>query len=266
MGFVAADSSRRRHGFPDLVKRTLTIYATNERSGRRRLAMLDTIILLTGAIEQPAFSALLLEQNPLLTIVSILSAAELYDLDPELLERARLIAFTTSVIVPQFILAQLRYGAYNFHPGPPEYPGWAPAHFALYNRATVFGATAHVMVERVDAGSIIAVQRFEIPPEAGVAVLEGRAYAHLARLFWTLSKALATQAEPFAELPEHWGRCKNTRRGYADICDIPLDISKEDLQRRLEIFGENQFGMSPAIRLHGVEFRAVSPEPARRSA
>ena len=41
------------------------------------------------------------------------------------------------------------------------------------------------------------------------------------------------------------------------MCDIPLDISKGELERRLEIFGGNSFGVSPSIRLHGVEFRAV---------
>jgi hypothetical protein len=238
----------------------------NRAGGKRRLAMFDTIILLTGAVEQPVFTTLLLEQNPLLKIISILSAAELYDLDFDLLQQARLIAFTTSIIVPQFILSQLRYGAYNFHPGPPEYPGWAPAHFALYDGASRFGVTAHAMVQKVDAGPIIAVDRFEIPTGASVATLEGCAYARLARLFWSLSKALATQTDPFAELPIRWGGRKNTRRGYADICDIPLDISKEDLQRRLEIFGENHFGISPAIRLHGVEFRAVHPGLEQKSA
>jgi hypothetical protein len=45
------------------------------------------------------------------------------------------------------------------------------------------------------------------------------------------------------------------------MCDIPLDISREELERRLEIFGDNHFGMTPTIRLHGVEFRAVRSEP-----
>jgi methionyl-tRNA formyltransferase len=222
--------------------------------------MFDTIILLTGAIEQTALSALLRQYNPLLTIIPVLTASEFSDLDPDILRRARLIAFTTAVIVPSFILSQLRYGAYNFHPGPPEYPGWAPAHFALYEGATGFGVTAHTMVEKVDAGAIIQVDRFEIPAETSVVALEGLAYAHLARLFWHLAKALATQAGPFQELPIRWGQRKNTRRGYAAICDIPLDISKEDLHRRLEIFGENHFGMAPTIKLHGVEFRAVRRE------
>ena len=62
-----------------------------------------------------------------------------------MLARARLIAFATPVIVPGRILASLGYGAYNFHPGPPQYPGWAPAHFALYEQANEFGATVHAM-------------------------------------------------------------------------------------------------------------------------
>ena len=227
--------------------------------------MYDTVILIAGALEQPVFQELLLEHNPLLTIIPILTASDLSDLDPGIFQRARLIAFMTAVIVPPSILAQLRYGAYNFHPGPPEYPGWAPAHFALYEGATEFGVTAHVMVEKVDAGPIIEVDRFDIPRGFSVVELDGRAYAHLARMFWSLSKALATQTEAFEELPTRWGQRKNTRRRYAAMCDIPLDISKDDLHRRIRIFGENHFGVSPTIKLHGVEFRAVHPELERKA-
>lgn len=50
----------------------------------------------------------------------------------------------------------------NFHPAPPEYPGRGGASRALYDGAASFGATAHRMVARVDAGAIYAVERFEI--------------------------------------------------------------------------------------------------------
>ena len=43
------------------------------------------------------------------------------------------------------------------------------------------------------------------------------------------------------------------------MCDIPLDIEREEFERRLKIFGSNHFGVLPTIRLHGVEFRAVIP-------
>jgi hypothetical protein len=46
------------------------------------------------------------------------------------------------------------------------------------------------------------------------------------------------------------------------MCEIPLDIQKSELDRRIKIFGGNHFGISPTISLHGVEFRAVVPAQA----
>ena len=221
--------------------------------------MFDTILLLAGAPEQSVLPLALRGHNPLLTVIPVGSAAELAALDSDLLSRARLIAFVTAEIVPPSVLARLGYGAFNFHPGPPSYPGWAPAHFALYERAKEFGATAHVMVERVDAGPIVDVARFPIPSNISVLGLEGLAYAHLAQLFWRLAKSLATDPQLPAALPVRWGSKKYSRRAYRAICDIPLDIPKDELDRRLMVFGGNHFGICPTINLHGIEFRAVLP-------
>ena len=139
--------------------------------------------------------------------------------------------------MPARLLDRLGHGAYNFHPGPPTYPGWAPAHFALYARAVEFGATAHVMAARVDEGPISAVETFPIPRDTSVASLEGMAYARLAYLLWSLAKPLATCGEPFPELNLRWTGRKNTRRDYAALCDIPLDIQRDELDHRIEVFG-----------------------------
>src|ERR1035437_6255581 len=227
--------------------------------------MFDTIILLAGEAEQVALPPVLRGHNPLLTLISVGTSAELAALNADLLGRARLISFVTPEIVSQSILARLSYGAFNFHPGPPGYPGWAPSHFALYERATEFGATVHVMVEQVDAGPIIDVALFPIPADISVLGLEGLAYAHLAQLFWRMAKALATDPEPPPTLPIKWGSRKYSRRAYRAVCDIPLDIHKDKLERRLKSFGGNHFGMCPTINLHGIEFRAVLP-PTRQSA
>jgi hypothetical protein len=88
--------------------------------------------------------------------------------------------------------------------------------------------------------------------------LEGLAYAHLARLFWRRAKALATDPAPLPQLPVQWGARKYSRRTYRSICEIPLDIPKEEFDRRIKVFGGNHFGIAPTIRLHGVEFRAVA--------
>jgi methionyl-tRNA formyltransferase len=223
--------------------------------------MFDTIILLTGAAERPVLRSVLLGNNPRLTVIAVETSADLAALSPDLLRRARLIAFVTPEIVPQSILAALGYGAFNFHPGPPSYPGWAPAHFALYDQATEFGATVHVMVEQVDAGPILDVSLFPVPADIPVLGLEGLAYAHLALLFWRMAKSLAAEAASPPTRAIKWGTRKYSRRAYRAICDIPLDIPKHELDRRIKVFGGNHFGMSPTIHLHGVEFRAVSPPP-----
>jgi methionyl-tRNA formyltransferase len=221
--------------------------------------MFDTIVLLTGPVEQVALASALRGHNPQLAIYPVATSENLAALGTDILHRARLIAFSSPVIVPPSVLAALGHGAYNFHPGPPEYPGWAPAHFALYEGATEFGATAHAMTARIDSGPIIDVARFAIPANIGVLGLEGLAYANLALLYWGLAKRLATDSAPLPVGTLGWSAKKNSRRAYRAICDIPLDISKEELERRLKIFGGNHFGVAPAIHLHGVEFRAVVP-------
>lgn len=219
--------------------------------------MFDTIILLTGPVEQAVLTTALLGHNPKLAVHWAASPADLTPFDADTLARTRLVAFATPVIVPSGVLDALGHGAYNFHPGPPAYPGWAPAHFALYEGAAEFGATVHAMAARVDSGPIVEAVHFPIPADISVQGLEGLAYAHLAKLFWRFAKHLATRADALPHATLQWGNRKYSRLAYRAICDIPLNISKEELDRRLRVFGGNHWGMMPAINLHGAEFRAV---------
>lgn len=221
--------------------------------------MFDTVILLSGDAELAVLPHVLIGHGSHLKVIRAKTSFDLTALNSELLARSRLIAFVTGEIVPVSILNRLGYGAFNFHPGPPSYPGWAPAHFALYNGEHQFGVTAHVMVEQVDAGPIIDLKLFPIPADITVLGLEGLAYAHLAHLFWSMAERLATDSSLPPALPVGWGDKKYSRGNYRDMCNIPLDIAQEEFERRIKIFGGNYFGIMPTIHLHGVEFRAVIP-------
>lgn len=224
--------------------------------------MLTDIILLTGLPQQHvALSALLREHNPQLSFRFALTAGDLEALDPATLGNTRLIAFTSGVIVPPRILNALGHGAYNFHPGPPDYPGWAPAHFALYEGATSFGATAHLMTEQVDSGPIIGTESFTIPDNIAVRELEQIAFVRLAYLFWRLAKDLATRAEPMLVLPITWSGRKSTRQMYLSACDIPADISRADLELRVRAFQDDFRAIHPTITLHGFQFQLVPADP-----
>jgi len=226
---------------------------------RLRARMFDTIVLLTGPAEEAALTSVLRQHNPRLDVQAAKSLDELEAFGPSVLARARLLAFVTPVVVPARILAALGFGAYNFHPGPPHYPGWVPAHFAIYDRAGYFGATAHAMIERVDAGPIVGFKMFPIPPNTSVLRLQEMAFVELARLFWSLAPALATQSEPLAELPMKWSGTRSTRRSYAAMCEISADISKDELERRIEVFGAGHYGLDLTVTLHGRAFRYAAP-------
>ncbi len=221
--------------------------------------MIDTIILLTGPVEEVALTGVLRRHNEDLTIHPVQTREQLEALDPAVIRRARLIGFVTPVVVPARILNALGFGAYNFHPGPPDYPGWVPAHFAIYDKAHTFGATAHRMAERVDAGPIIDVEMFVIPPGTSVTRLQEMAFTQLARLFWRLAPVLAIQSEPLPQLPLKWTGMKSTSRMHKAMCDLPLDISQKELERRIEAFGAGDFGVDLTVTLHGHKFRYVPP-------
>jgi len=222
--------------------------------------MLDSIILLSGPVEVSALAGALRAHNPQLEIHLAKSLVDLEAIGSNVLRRARLIGFVTPVVVPAQILNSLGYGAYNFHPGPPHYPGWVPAHFAVYDRAAIFGATVHVMIERVDAGPIVATKLFPAPQNANAAALEGLAFVALAHMFWKLAKLLATQREPLQTLPIQWSGRKSSRRLYTALCEISSSISKEELDRRIEAFGAGQLGIVPTITVHGHKFCYVDSD------
>jgi methionyl-tRNA formyltransferase len=229
--------------------------------------MFKTIILLTGHVQQQrALAALLAEHNPALAFRVAVTHDELLAIPQEVLAEARLIAFTTAVIVPDTVLAAIGHGAYNFHPGPPDYPGWAPAHFALYDGATDFGATAHEMAAKVDSGPIVGIESFVIPDKVDVRGLEQLAFVRLAHLFWRMSHDLACAPEKLPVLPIAWSGTRSTRRMYAALCEIPADIDAAELERRIRAFHDDFRAIPLTVTLHGARFRLAGPcQPASRS-
>ena len=222
--------------------------------------MVEGLALLTETAEQVALSRMLRSFRPDLTIWPVSDLEQLRSIDASALRNARLVAFASGVIVPADLLARFGRGAYNFHPGPPNYPGWAPAHFALYDRAETFGVTFHAMAERVDSGAILDVVSFPVPQGCTLMGLGELAYAHLLQMFEVWAEPLAREASLLPRCALSWSGRINTRRSYRQACDIPLDISRDELWRRMRAFGGNHYGITPAINLHGVTFRASPPE------
>ena len=228
-------------------------------AGAIGFAEFTTIVLLCGEGERKPLGAALKRHTPRLRLVKAVTAADLAALEPAVLAHARLVAFLTPVLVPASVLGALGYGAYNIHPGPPDYPGWHPVEFAVYDGAARFGATAHVMAESVDSGPIIAVERFDVSAGTEVEELGRTAYEAAVRLFAHLAPALAGSPEPLPTLDLRWGARRTSRRAYAALCEISPDLPAEEVRRRVAAFGPGDGFSRPAVILHGIRFSLESP-------
>ncbi|MHA1598781.1 MAG: formyltransferase family protein [Alphaproteobacteria bacterium] len=198
----------------------------------------DTIILLTGDVEAPFLGDRLLALAPRL---SIEHAADLERLQ-ELLKsptpgRRRLIAFCTGVLVPGELLEILGGPAYNFHPGPPDYPGNHAAGFALYEDARRFGATAHVMEAETDSGDIIGTETFDIPAGCDRQELEILAYQAILALFDKLAPELIDLDRELAAIDARWAGKTTTSADLEAMYQGWSVLDETERQRRSRAFG-----------------------------
>lgn len=149
---------------------------------------------------------------------------------------ARLFAFSTSIIVPPEILKFLSYNAVNFHPGPPEYPGYRPTGFALYDHARAYGVTAHYMTDRVDEGPIVGVDRFPLAADAMLIDVVKESYQRLARLALAKLPALLRIDEALPRIDQRWSTSKTTKAQYDAMRRIPRDLPLEEIAERFRCF------------------------------
>ena len=202
--------------------------------------MPEEIVLLTGEVEGPHFQAVLQGLNPALVVRHARTLAELEGISaspPPGRGLRRLIAFSTDVIVPKAVLDCLGAPAYNFHLGPPTYPGSRAASFAIYEGADRFGVTVHEMAASVDSGPIVAVEWFDMPAKARFLDLELMTYRVLARLFVDLAPRLANSDDPLPRINVQWSGKKHTNAEFQQMKELVADMDEAEIRLRYRAFG-----------------------------
>jgi methionyl-tRNA formyltransferase len=160
--------------------------------------------------------------------------------------------FLSPVIVPKEMLRAIRKSAINFHPAPPKWPGVGSASFALYEGDEVFGATAHAMTAKVDAGAILRAIRFPILAEDDCQSLFGRALEFALLLFYDVLTELARggKIDPSGET---WERPAVTRAQFDRWMRVSLDDEPEEIVRKARALNHPRLP-GPYVELAGMRF------------
>ena len=167
--------------------------------------------------------------------------------------RVILLSYDNGIIIPEQILDGLDFPAYNFHPAPPEYPGRDPYHFAIFDSASTYGATLHKMTEKVDDGTIVDVERFDISHGSRPGGLLREARDRMLVMFKRHGDKLLS-GSTLTALEEKWASNKTTRADFLKMCRIPNDINNVEFERRFNAFdGENHNNL--VVEIHGRRFR-----------
>jgi methionyl-tRNA formyltransferase len=167
-----------------------------------------------------------------------------------------IISYLSRWVVPAELLERARRAAINFHPASPDFPGIGCNNFALYQNASQYGVTCHHMAPRVDSGEIIAVRRFPIQPEDDVAALLQRTYENQIALFLEIAPTMA-EGGKLPSAGEGWTRAPFTRKEFNDLFRITLDMSQEEIARRIRAVSYGPY--QPYVDIGGHRFEYVPP-------
>lgn len=158
------------------------------------------------------------------------------------------ISYLSRWIIPDKILKCTKIAALNFHPAPPEYPGFAPNNFALYDDAKEFGVTCHHMAPKVDTGAIVAVKRFPMFQTDTIASLQERTYTSQLALFYEVM-AHVLRGEPLPVSDDKWNPKATTRKQFEQLNELTTDMSPGEVEKRIRATSFGKF--QPFIELHG---------------
>lgn len=166
-----------------------------------------------------------------------------------------LISYMSRWIVTSTMLDRASCEALNFHPGPPEYPGFGCNNQALYRGADTYGVTCHRMNARPDAGEILDVVRFPVFPEDDVASLLRRTCQHQILQFYRIVDRIAcgTELRPSGDT---WTRKAFTRKDLAELMTLKAEMSADEVLKRVRATRHGHSG--PSLEFAGLTFKLAS--------
>jgi len=149
-----------------------------------------------------------------------------------------IISFRSFHILNENQIQKSRYGAINFHPGPPEYRGIGCVNYALYDGVRRYGVTAHLISKKIDHGKIINVKRLKILKKDNVESLLKKTYLIQYKQAKKIIKLLSRNKKNlniliYKSRKEKWINKIKKRKDLNRFYEIKKNITKEELKRKV---------------------------------
>ena len=166
-----------------------------------------------------------------------------------------IVSYLSPWIIPERLLDRAKKASFNFHPGPPEYPGIGCTNFAIYDAAGSFGVTCHHMNPKVDTGNMISVKRFSLYDTDTVFSLTQRCYGYILQQFYEFA-SLILAGDELPQSDEYWKRRPYKRKELHELCRITSDMPTDEIRRRVKAV---TFPDAPGafIEIDGMKFNYV---------
>lgn len=150
----------------------------------------------------------------------------------------------------------------NFHPAPPKYPGRGGASYALFNGDVSYGATAHKMVDRVDAGPIYDVQMFSIKSTDTCETLFAKAEDLSLELLLRFCRRYTNYGMPEVNDFWQWSGPAKTKKDFQKFLDATnRTYYFADFNRIVKATKHSKFP-GPYVFIHGYKFELSKDQNA----
>ncbi len=164
-----------------------------------------------------------------------------------------LISFLNKSYISDKLRRKIKINSFNFHPGPPEYPGYGCYNFALLDKINFYGSTVHIINKKFDNGEIVDVKKFKISYKK----------INLDKLISMTHKNMSKQSKKFineilkdklkVENNFKWRKRAYTKKEFESAREIKLNDSKKIILKKLKAFTFKNYE-SVYIKFKGFKF------------
>ena len=157
--------------------------------------------------------------------------------------------------IPNSILKNSRLLALNFHPSTPDYPGIGCTNYAIYNKESEFGATCHIINQKIDSGPIISVEKFKVSKNETLISLTNKTYSIMYKMFIKIITKILDNRTIKQSNKIKWKGKPKTRKDFANFLKMDLNMSKKEMINRIKATTYPNY-QSAYLEVNGLKFFA----------